>query len=111
VLNTDYATEQQAPTVRGTQNTKWYGIAGYVKYDFLDWFSTAIRAEYFKDPDGARTGIAQTLKEVTLTPQFKIAKDLYIRPEYRHDWSDQNMFDGSTRKTQDTISVGAMYRF
>ncbi len=110
-VNTDYATEQDAQTARGIANTKWYGIAGYAKYDFVDWFSTTIRAEYFKDPDGARTGIAQTLKEATLTTQFVLAKDLYLRPEYRHDWSDQNAFDSSTRKTQDTVSLGVMYRF
>jgi hypothetical protein len=62
-----------------------------------------------------RTGIAQKLKEVTLTAEFKIAKDLLIRPEYRHDWSDQNGFDSKNvtfnKKTQDTIALGMMYTF
>ncbi len=50
VLNTDYATEEHSAADGGT--AKWYGIAGYVKYDFSDLFSGTIRAEYFDDKDG-----------------------------------------------------------
>jgi hypothetical protein len=111
VVNTDYATQSGAAP--DGSDAKWYGIAGYVKYDFSDLFSTAVRAEYFKDPDGVRTPTAQTAKEVTLTPEFRIAKNLIIRPEYRHDWSDQKAFDSrhgtSDRKSQDTLALGVMY--
>ena len=85
----------------------------YAKYDFTDFFSTSIRAEYFNDKDGVRTGIAQELKEITLTADFKVAKNLLVRPEYRHDWSDQNGFDSEhntfDKKSQDTIALGMMY--
>ena len=67
------------------------------------------------------TGIGQTLKEITLTTEFKVAKNLIVRPEYRHDWSDKQSFGavGSSPaalpighdKTQDTIAVGVMYLF
>jgi len=135
VLNTDYATEQGVTTARGIENVKWYGIAGYVKNQFNDWFALALRGEYFKDPDGVRTtfltvpatttilptGFGQTLKELTFTSEFKLAKDLILRPEYRHDWSDRNSFgainssppalpDGRY-KSQDTIALGVMYLF
>lgn len=110
VVNTDYATEQDALTAQGVKNTKWYGVAGYARYDFVPWFAVAVRGEYFKDPDGTRTGTAQTLKEVTFTPEFKVARSLIVRPEYRHDWSDKGVF-GSTKKTQDTVSLGVMYQF
>jgi maltoporin len=112
VLNTDYASEEQDP-VNGGRNSMWYGVAGYAKYDFTDWFSTTIRAEYFDDKDGVRTGIAQKLKEVTITPEFRIAKNLLLRPEYRHDWSNKDGFDSQhttfSKKSQDTIAVGVMY--
>jgi hypothetical protein len=53
------------------------------------------------------------LKEITLTPKFKVAKNLLLRPEYRHDWSDQKGFDSRkqtfNQKTQDTIALGVMY--
>jgi len=112
VVNTDYAHEDKDPLNSG-KNSKWYGVAGYVKYDFTDFFSTSIRAEYFNDKDGVRTGIAQKLKEITITPEFKIAKNLLVRPEYRHDWSDKNGFDSQhntlDKKSQDTIAIGMMY--
>ena len=113
VVNTDYATEQKA-SPDGT-NAKWYGIAGYAKYDFSDLFSTSVRAEYFNDKDGIRTtingvsGIPQKLKEITITPEFRVAKSIIVRPEYRHDLSDQQAFNSGNRKSQDTIALGVMY--
>ncbi len=111
-FNNPYAHEEKDP-LNGGKDSEWYGVAGYVKYDFTDFFSTSIRAEYFNDENGVRTGIAQELKEVTLTAGFKIAKNLLVRPEYRHDWSTQNGFDSEHNtldtKNQDTIAVGVMY--
>jgi hypothetical protein len=68
-----------------------------------------VRAEYFKDQDGVRTGTAQALKEITFTPEIRVAQGLIIRPEYRHDWSDERVFDSGTGKNQDTIALGVMY--
>ena len=107
VVNTDYATEEHSAADGNT--AKWYGIAGYAKYDFSDLLSGTIRAEYFNDKDGLRTGTAQKLKEITFTPEFRVAKSIIIRPEYRHDWSDQQSFDSGSRKSQDTIALGVMY--
>jgi hypothetical protein len=112
MVNTDYAHEDKDP-LNGGRNSKWYGVAGYVKYDFTDWFSTSIRAEYFDDKDGVRTGIAQKLKEITITPEFRIVKNLLLRPEYRHDWSNKEGFDSHhitlDKKSQDTLALGVMY--
>lgn len=111
VVNTDYATQSNAAP--DGSDAKWYGIAGFVKYDFSDLFSAAVRGEYFKDSDGVRTGADQTVKEITFTPEFRVAKNLIIRPEYRHDWSDKEAFpsgDGTLdKKSQDTIAIGIMY--
>ena len=112
MANVDYGQEEKDPHNSGN-NSKWYGVAGYAKYEFTDFFSASMRGEYFDDKNGVRTGIAQKLKEITLTAEFKIAKDLLLRPEYRHDWSDQNGFDSKNatfnKKTQDTIALGMMY--
>jgi len=115
VVNTDYAIQSKSAPDGG--DAKWYGIAGYAKYDFSDLFSTTVRAEYFKDPQGARTLTPQTAKEVTLTPEFRVAKDLIVRPEYRHDWSNEKVFDSrhstadnpDKQKHQDTIALAVMY--
>jgi len=126
VLNTDWATEQGVLTTVGPRDARWYGVAGYAKYSFNEWFATALRGEWFNDPEGVRTysaltsnttmptlpnGVGRTLKEGTFTTEFKVAKNLILRPEYRHDWSDQYAFDAGRYKTQDTLSVGAMFLF
>jgi hypothetical protein len=111
-INADYANEEKDP-LNGNKNSRWYGIAGYAKYDFTDWFSTSIRAEYFGDSNGVRTGIAQSLKGITITPEFRIVKNLLVRPEYRHDWSNRDAFDSHhttfSKKSQDTVALGVMY--
>ena len=114
VVNTDYAIQSRSAT--DGKDAKWYGVAGYAKYDLSDLFSASLRAEYFKDPQGARTLTPQTAKEITFTPEFRIAKDLIVRPEYRHDWSTQPVFDSThaaadspDNKHQDTIALGVMY--
>jgi len=112
MANADYAHEDSDP-LNGGRNSEWYGAAVYAKYDFTDSISGSIRAEYFNDKDGVRTGIAQELREITLTADFKIAKNLLVRPEYRHDWSNKNGFDSEhntlDQKNQDTIALGVMY--
>jgi len=111
-VNVDYANEEKDP-LNGNKNSRWYGIAGYAKYDFTDWFSASIRAEYFGDTNGVRTGIAQSLKEITFTPEFRVLKNLLVRPEYRHDWSNRDAFDSKnttfSKKSQDTIALSVMY--
>jgi len=111
-VNADFANEEKDP-LNGGRNSRWYGVAAYAKYEFTDWFSTTIRAEYFDDRDGVRTGIEQKLKEITLTPEFKIVKNLLVRPEYRHDWSNKDGFDSHhnalNKKSQDTVAIGMMY--
>jgi len=107
ILNADYGTEQKAAP--DGSNAKWYGIAGIVKYDFNDFYSLSMRAEYFKDNKGVRTGTPQALKEITLTPEFRVARSIILRPEYRHDWSNKESFDSGRKKSQDTIALGVMY--
>jgi hypothetical protein len=93
----------------------WSGAAGIVKYDFNDRYGLAVRVESFDDKDGSRTGTAQTLTEVTVTPEVRLAGGLIVRPEYRHDSSDKLSFDlvngAFTKKSQDTIALGVMYNW
>jgi len=108
------------PMVPGVGNATWSGIAAIAKYDVTDIHSVAVRGEYFNDRQGARTGTAQELKEVTLSWEIKPVSTLILRPEYRHDWSNRNGFDtnisgvavtgrNGTKKQQDTIALGVMY--
>ena len=109
ILNYDDAQEDHISATGGT--AKWSGLAGIVKYDINETFSIAVRGEYFDDKDGVRTGTAQKLKEVTVTPEIRLANGIILRPEYRHDSSDKESFDNGTKKSQDTVALGAMYRW
>jgi hypothetical protein len=110
ILNADYGTEEKAVA---EATAAWSGMAGIAKYDFDKMYSIAARAEIFNDRDGFRTGTAQTLTELTLTPEIRLAGGLVVRPEYRHDSSNRQSFhrvSGEfTRKSQDTIALGVMY--
>jgi hypothetical protein len=119
ILNTDNGREQDVPaallpaskTPAGPGPAQWKGAAGIVKYDLSDMHSIAARAEIFNDEDGFRTGTAQRLKEITLTWEMRLNGGIILRPEYRHDRSDVASFDNNTKNSQNTVALGAMYRW
>ncbi len=109
MANYDYGRD----TVSG-QAVTWQGIAGYLRYQINAAWAVAPRFEYLKDPDGFMTGTSQTLKELTLTSEYKIGGALLTRLEYRRDFSDTPFFlesGGGTKKSQDTFTVGLVYAF
>ena len=73
------------------------GAAGYVVYDLNSQLEFAARGEWFRDSDGARSGLRQTLGEFTGTINYKVPKvnGLLARLEYRLDQSNQKPFFGS----------------
>lgn len=99
----------------------WYGMAGYVSYDWTERFNTAFRGEWLRDKDGARTGGGASgleknvwLGEVTLTLAYKLTSQLLGRWEVRQDWASRDVFqDGRAgvddRQTQ--VSLQAVYTF
>jgi hypothetical protein len=109
ILNYDNGQEQHLSASGGT--AQWSGLSAIAKYDINDTYSLAIRGEYFDDKDGVRTLTAQKLTEITVTPTIKLSGGLVLMPEYRHDTSNKQSFDTSTKKSQDTIALGAMYRW
>lgn len=112
VVNADFGEEEDAAP-NGTK-AKWRGIAGYLKYDCTDKLSYAARAEVFSDPDGARTGLSQTLSELTLTTQYKFRENLWGRLEYRHDHSnsDQAFTKGrGLTSGQNTLAASVLITF
>jgi hypothetical protein len=90
----------------------WQGIAGYLKVQATSRFALIPRVEWFDDPDGFMTGAAQTLKEGTLTGEFKLANGLLSRVEYRRDVSNIASFatsTGSPKTSQGSFGVGVLY--
>jgi len=73
--------------------TAWQGVAAALRVQATDKWAFAGRGEWFQDRQGHSTGVAQKLKEVTFTGEYKLAEGLLTRAEYRHDWSDQPYFE------------------
>ncbi len=126
-VNFDFAGEQNDPALvaipgRVHDDSSWSGIAGYAAYDWTKSLRTALRLEYFADPQGVRNGITTPghnvdLYELTATVEYKIWRGLVGRLEYRHDQSNRKAFSldnhgtTPTSRAQDTISIDLYYRF
>jgi hypothetical protein len=112
-LNADLGTEQNGTALGGT--AKWWGLAGIVRYDVNKWFSMNVRSAIFNDDDGFRLGVQDNkLWEITLTPEFRIAENMVIRFEYRHDESTRGVFEnsrGAGTGHQDTVAMQALVHF
>jgi len=109
MANVDYGKD----TVAGAA-VHWAGIAGYARIQANKWVAVSPRFEWFEDPQGFMTGAAQTLKEVTLTSEVKVAGNILWRIELRRDISDVASFKqdtGAFVKHQNTIGFGLLYSF
>lgn len=92
----------------------WQGVAGYVKVQATPWLAIVPRLEVFDDPDGFMTGTGQTMKDATLTGEFKLIEGLLARVEFRRDMSDAAVFTKSTGATvtsQNTFGLGFLYSY
>jgi Putative beta-barrel porin-2, OmpL-like. bbp2 len=96
----------------------WTGFAGYFKYAFNNRLAFSPRFEVINDRGGLRTGLAQTIKDITLTQEVKLLNNLLTRFEFRRDFSNQPFFTGFdamsnpvSKKNQNTFLVGVSYFF
>ena len=117
-VNYDYGRESSVPLAEtaggGTADASWQGVAGYGRVTLSPRAALVLRAEWFDDPQGARTGHAQSLKEVTLTPEFKPHPHLVVRGDLRGDWSNREVFeksDGTFGRSQVTLSLNGIVVF
>ena len=128
-LNFDFAGEDNDPLLVSTRqdaNSRWGGVAGYAAYDWTKALRTALRAEYFYDPQGVRSSETSTpgnnvdLWEITATIEYKIWKGLVGRLEYRHDQANRKAFSvrnvggaglAPTSDAQNTITLALYYSF
>ena len=110
-VNADYGEEKGA--VLPGEIATWSGVAGYVRAVVAGPLSVALRGEYFADPDGARTGLAQYLAEGTVTPEVRVSPRMLFRGDIRVDHSNRDAFEKKTGfvDTQPTVSFEALYSF
>jgi hypothetical protein len=79
-----------APT--GLQTVKWWYVIPYLNYHINDQWRVALRAQYFDDKDGFRTGVAQKLKAGTITLAYMPDASAEVRAEVRYDKSNVKSF-------------------
>jgi len=110
-FNGDWGREAAAAPGGGT--AAWSGAAGYLRLALRGPFAFSLRAETFQDRDGARTGTAQTVNEITLTPEVRFGTSCVLRGDLRLDVSDRAVFEGrnGSRTSQPTVTVNALYHF
>jgi len=95
----------------------WCGLAGYATYKFNGYLSLSGRLEWFRDDDGARTGVAANYCEATVGlgitpfPKDRFGQFLKIRPELRGDFSDERVFNDGDDKSMFTAAIDVIYQF
>jgi hypothetical protein len=115
------ASEVAAGT-RQNADATWWGWGLWAAYDVTERFRVALRQEYFKDAQGARTGLDNkvSLWTTTATLQYRIWRGLVGRLEYRHDQADEKVFRARydenhvlapTARSMDTFSLSMYYSF
>ncbi len=93
---------------------RWQGFAVYGRVTPVSKFRISPRLEWFDDPQGFNTGKAQTLKEGTLTADVVLNEEMFVRGEYRYDWSGRRVFERGARGVlshQSTLTVGVVYTY
>jgi hypothetical protein len=98
---------------RSTAPSHVYGGALYARQQLTSKAGVAARAEYLRDDGGLFSGASQSLKETTLTYEYKISDGLVMRGEWRRDFSNMPFFltrdTGVFKRSQNTATVGAIW--
>jgi len=91
------------------------GGAGYARYQFTPRIALGARVEYLNDRNGLFSGTPQSLKEGTLTGDYKFGEGFLVRLEWRRDLSDHAFFYtdalGLLSNHQTTATVGLIWWF
>jgi len=115
-LEADYVTSRLWNTPgpdRSTTPSHVYGGAIYARRQLTSKHAVAARAEYLRDDGGLFSGVAQSLKETTLTYEHKVADGLLMRGEWRRDFSNAPFFltsdAGVLKNDQQTATFGVIW--
>jgi hypothetical protein len=111
MANYDYGFDH----VTAGNKVHWQGVALYLRYSPARKWAFVPRYEWFDDHDGFSTGVAQRVKEFTMTTEYRFKPSLITRFEVRRDWSDQLFFPKSDpnvlSKSQTTVLAGLIWTF
>jgi hypothetical protein len=126
LLNADYGRETVKPDVAlpETMGVQWFGVMVAGRYAVNDTFAGALRAEFYKDPEGytSGTGLDTTLLTGTLTVEAAPAPQISVKLDVRGDYATTKAPEGATEdppgiflrgaantsKVQPTITLGVV---
>ena len=95
----------------GLPPARWQAVVGEARYAFTDRMAIAMRAETFHDPDNGISGVRQTLREGTVTLEYRPHPILIAKIEGRYDHASAPVFStrgsGGKRKEQ-TIALASV---
>lgn len=115
-----YGTQKKIPLIG---DTKWNGLALYMKAVVASFYSISPRYEIFDDSDNgfaiagglSTIGTKQKMTALTLANNFDLGDGLEARAELRYDKSDSNLFfknkDGSSIDHQESYTTALLYTF
>jgi hypothetical protein len=99
-------------------DAEWYDCSAHLFYTVDPQLILGLRAEWFRDDDGARTayfnrpGFAASFYDVTLGATYKPYQNLRIRPEVRFDWTpDARPFNDQQDKSMVTLGLDVIWEF
>ena len=107
-INYDYGTDRRAG---GLGRDQFQALAGAFRYQFARKWAFAPRLEWYQDRDGFITGVAQNLKEVTTTLEYRVNDWALLRTEFRRDQSGKPFFDkrhGTPVQSMNTLLAGLL---
>ncbi len=117
LANFDYGWTEDNPGIKGNANSDahWAGYALTAIWNFNDWMNLAVRHEYTDYTDE----IGLSIWDFTATLNIRVSENLLIRPEYRHngtnDEVDQAAFTGAnttgSNEDDDIFAIGFSYIF
>jgi len=101
ILSFDWGKQEQHTS--GDPDLDWNGAAFYTNYAINDQWRVSLRLEYLDDKEGfvTGTGVAQTLKEGTITFGYDPVKNFELRIEARYDKSTEPTFVRSISDNED----------
>jgi Putative beta-barrel porin-2, OmpL-like. bbp2 len=120
ILSFDWGKQEQHTS--GDPDLDWNGAAFYTNYAISDQWRVSLRLEYLDDKEGfvTGTGVAQTLKEGTITFGYDPVKNFELRLEARYDKSTEPTFVRNISESEDAnpfansqtgIAVQGIYKF
>jgi hypothetical protein len=118
MLNVDVGTDRNA--IAPGRNGNWSGATLYARMNINGHFFPTGRIEYYSDPQGFTTAVAQHVWGYTFTGDYKLGRrndfaHLMLRPEIRYDQSNALFFSSRDRfrseKQQLTAGLGLVAYF